>query len=263
MIYDDIKGKVAIITGGASGMGRAVAIRLAKLGVKVALLELDLEKAEETKSYIEKFHDDVIVESCNIANAEDIKVGIKKVIKYWGNLHIVFANAGIAGALSPIETMDMEEWDKTINTNLRGTFATVKYSIPYLKKNGGCIVINSSVSGNRVFSQAGFSAYSTSKAGEVAFMKMAALELAKYKIRVNAICPGGIKTNIGASIHKSSDLDEVAIPVEYPEGDQPLEHRPGSPEQVADLVEFLVSNKSSHISGTEIYIDGGESLLKG
>ncbi len=117
--------------------------------------------------------------------------------------------------------------------------------------------------GNRIFSNFGFSAYSASKAGQVAFMKMAALELAGYGIRVNAICPGGITTNIGENTHKRSEVEDVRIPIEFPEGNQPLEHGPGSPEQVAQLLLFLSSDNSNHISGTEIYIDGVESLIRG
>jgi NAD(P)-dependent dehydrogenase (short-subunit alcohol dehydrogenase family) len=105
------------------------------------------------------------------------------------------------------------------------------------------------------------SAYSTSKAGQMAFAKMAALELARYKIRVNVICPGAIQTNIGENTKKTPQVEKIKIPVNYPEGSQPLEHGPGQPEQVADLVLFLASQDSSHISGTEIFIDGVESLL--
>ncbi|MNW61207.1 D-beta-hydroxybutyrate dehydrogenase [compost metagenome] len=165
--------------------------------------------------------------------------------------------------MTPIETMDIESWDQTMNINLRGTFATVKYAIPYLKENGGSILINSSINGNRVFSNIGFSAYSTTKAGQTAFMKMAALELAQYKIRVNAICPGAIRTNIDDNTYPSEDLKEVQITVEFPDGGEPLEKGPGRPDQVARLALFLASDDSDHITGTEIYCDGAESLLHG
>ncbi|MNH36362.1 Cyclopentanol dehydrogenase [compost metagenome] len=105
------------------------------------------------------------------------------------------------------------------------------------------------------------SAYSASKSGQTAFAKMAALELARYKIRVNVICPGAIETNIGENTDRTPQVDKITIPVKYPEGSQPLEHGPGKPEQVADLVLFLASQESSHISGSEIYIDGAETLL--
>lgn len=200
---------------------------------------------------------------CDIEQPQQVKEAIDQAAAKWGRLDIVFANAGINGSMAPIETMEVEDWDQTIHINLRGTFATVKYSIPHLRDNGGSILINSSINGNRVFSNVGFSAYSTTKAGQVAFMKMAALELAQYKIRVNAICPGAISTNIDDNTYPSEDLKEVQIPVEFPEGDQPLEEGPGRPDQVAKLALFLASNDSDHITGTEIYCDGAESLLHG
>lgn len=258
-----LKGKVAVITGGASGMGKAAAMRLASEGVKICLLDADTENMKEAKSDIEKINSEVIAITCDISHPEEVQQGIKEAVEKWGRLDIVFANAGITGVLSPIETMKVENWQKVMGINLQGTFLTVKYAIPYLKKQGGSIIITSSISGNRVFSQTGFAAYSTSKSALAAFMKMAALELASYKIRVNAICPGGIDTNFAKSIEKSPELEEVRIPIKFPEGDKPLEKSSGKPEQVADLVQFLASDLSEHISGTEVYIDGTESLLRG
>jgi NAD(P)-dependent dehydrogenase (short-subunit alcohol dehydrogenase family) len=255
-------GKVAVITGGGSGMGRAAAFRFVREGVNVCLLDLNLDNANKVKEQIENDGGKALAIKCDINSSQEVKQGIKAAMDHWGRIDILFANAGIAGEMAPIETMNVEDWNRTINTNLTGTFLTVKYAIPYMKEYGGSIIITSSVSGSRIFSQAGFTAYSTSKAGQLAFMKMAALELAQYKIRVNAICPGAIKTNIQESIHQSPDVKEIEIPILFPEGDQPLEHGPGKSEQVADLVAFLASDLSSHITGTEIFIDGGESLLK-
>lgn len=175
---------------------------------------------------------------------------------------IVFANAGINGVLSPIEDMKLEDWQHTLSVNLNGTFLTVKYAIPHLKKQGGSIIVTSSINGNRTFSNFGMAAYSTSKAGQVAFAKMAALELAKFKIRVNVICPGAISTNIDQSTEKTDELKEIVIPVQYPQGSQPLSEGQGTPENVADLVAFLASDESIHITGTQVYIDGAESLLR-
>lgn len=191
-----------------------------------------------------------------------VKQGIDEIVQAFGRLDIVFANAGINGVITPIEDFSPEDWDNTLATNLKSTFLTVKYAIPYMKTKGGSIIITSSVNGNRKFSGTGMSAYSSSKAGQMAFGKMAALELSTYKIRVNIICPGAIKTNIGENTHpEKSELKKVQIPVEYPEGSHPLEDKPGNPEQVASLVHFLASDESSHISGTEVYVDGAETLL--
>lgn len=258
-----LEGKVAIVSGGGSGIGRASVLAFARSGAKVAMLDRTVENAEKVRKQVEAEGGEAVVIECDIAEPQQVENAVKQAAGQWGRLDIVFANAGINGAMTPIETMDIESWDQTMNINLRGTFATVKYAIPYLKANGGSILINSSINGNRVFSNIGFSAYSTTKAGQTAFMKMAALELAQYKIRVNAICPGAITTNIDDNTYPSDDLKEVQIAVEFPDGGQPLEKGPGRPDQVARLALFLASDDSDHITGTEIYCDGAESLLHG
>ncbi len=263
MADQKLKDKVAIVTGGGSGIGRATVLEFARNGAKVIMLDRTVENAEKVRQQVEQEGGQAVVIACDIAEPQQVEAAVKQAAAQWGRLDIVFANAGINGAMTPIETMDIEAWDQTIHINLRGTFATVKYAIPHLKASGGSILINSSINGNRVFSNIGFSAYSTTKAGQVAFMKMAALELAQYKIRVNAICPGAITTNIDDNTYPSEDLKEVQIPVEFPKGGQPLEEGPGRPDQVAKLALFLASEDSDHITGTEIYCDGAESLLHG
>jgi NAD(P)-dependent dehydrogenase (short-subunit alcohol dehydrogenase family) len=256
-------GKVALVTGGGSGIGKASAVLLAENGAKVAILDIGLEAAKEVQTTVEGNGGDALTIQADISNPEEMQRAMEQIIERYGRLDIVFANAGINGVLNSNEDMKVEDWQKTIHNNLTGTFLTLKYAIPHLKKHGGSVVITSSVNGNRIFSNFGFSAYSTSKAGQVAFMKMAALELAAFKIRVNAICPGAIKTHIDQSTHIKPEVEEIRIPVEFPEGDQPLEHAPGSASQVAQLVLFLASDASNHITGTEIFIDGAESLIRG
>ncbi|GAE93453.1 3-oxoacyl-[acyl-carrier protein] reductase [Gracilibacillus boraciitolerans JCM 21714] len=191
-MHHHLNGKVAIITGGSSGIGRASAIDLAKEGVKVCLIDIKEDKAKDVKAEIEALGSEAMIVDADLSDANRVKNAIQQVIDQWGGkLDIIFANGGINGVLAPIEDLEPEDWDKTINTNLKGTFHTVKYAIPYMKESGGSIIITSSVNGNRIFSSFGMSAYSTSKAGQMAFGKMAALELAQYKIRVNIICPGG------------------------------------------------------------------------
>ncbi|MRH44223.1 SDR family oxidoreductase [Aquibacillus halophilus] len=255
-------GKVAIITGASSGIGKATAIRLAKAGVNIGLIDLKEEKAEAVKQEVEAVGAEAIITDTDVSDPSRVKESIELIAKEWGRLDIVFANAGINGKVAPIEDISPEEWDQTLTTNLKSTFLTVKYSIPHMKIKGGSVIITSSINGNRKFSSIGMSAYSSSKAGQMAFGKMAALELAQYNIRVNIICPGSIKTNIGDNTYQDkNNLKKVKIPVEFPEGNQPLEHKPGEPEQVADLVHYLSSDSSSHVTGTELYIDGAESLL--
>ncbi|MBT2679411.1 SDR family oxidoreductase [Bacillus sp. ISL-35] len=258
----ELDGKVAFITGASSGIGRAAALKLGAAGAKVALIDVKEDNAKNVKDSIEESGGTAMILECDIAKPEEVEQSFHKVAEAWGKVDIVFANAGINGVLAPIEDLAPEDWDETINTNLKGTFLTVKYAIPHMKKDGGSIIITSSINGNRIYKNFGMSAYSTSKIGQTGFGKMAALELAQYKIRVNIICPGAIETNIGKNTFpQEDDLEKIKIPVEYPKGNQPLEEHAGKPEQVADLVFFLASDLSSHITGTEVYIDGAESLL--
>jgi NAD(P)-dependent dehydrogenase (short-subunit alcohol dehydrogenase family) len=257
-----LQNQVAFVTGAGSGIGRAAALKLAQNGGKIALVDLHKENVEEVKNQIEEMGSEALVLEANVAHPEEVENCYKRTIDQWGRLDVVFANAGINGEVTPIEDMDPKEWDLTISNNLTSTFLTVKYAIPHLKTNGGSIIITSSINGNRIYKNIGFSAYSTSKIGQMGFGKMAALELANYSIRVNMICPGAIETNIDENTWRENEnLKKVDIPIEYPKGNQPLAHKPGKAEQVADLVLFLASKQSNHITGSEIYIDGAESLL--
>ncbi|PLT30701.1 SDR family oxidoreductase [Peribacillus deserti] len=253
--------KTAVVTGGGSGIGAAAAKRLAKEGYKVCIIDIKEDRAEQVKEEISGAGGEAFVLNVDVSDPARVSEAIGKVHEKWGSINVLFANAGINGTVTSIEEMDPDEWDQTITTNLKSTFLFVKYTIPHMKENGGSMIITSSINGNRTFKNIGMSAYSTSKAGQTAFMKMAALELARYKIRVNAICPGAIDTNIDQNTFTEEGVEEVKIPIEYPEGNQPLENKSGSSEQVADLVYFLASDQSSHITGTKIYIDGAESLL--
>ncbi|MCL4297774.1 MAG: SDR family oxidoreductase [Anaerolineae bacterium] len=255
--------KVVIVTGASSGIGKATALLLAKEGARVALLGDDREHIDEANAEFQQGGYETLPLVADVADAQQMQQAVEQLIRRWGRLDIVFANAGINGLWAPLEELPVEEWDKTLGINLKGTFLTVKCAVPYLKKQGGAVIITSSVNGTRMFSNTGATAYACSKAAQVAFTKMVALELAKHKIRVNVICPGAIETNIDQSTERK-DLEEIKEPVEYPEGAIPLtEGAPGHAEQVGQLVLFLASDAASHITGTEIWIDGGQSLLQG
>jgi NAD(P)-dependent dehydrogenase (short-subunit alcohol dehydrogenase family) len=122
------------------------------------------------------------------------------------------------------------------------------------------VIVNASINGTRVFSNTGATAYASSKAGQVAFTKMIALELARFHIRVNVVCPGAIDTHIGKNMVKR-DIADLGVAVEFPDGWHPLRGEPGTAEQVAQVVLFLASDASSHVTGTELWVDGGESLI--
>ncbi len=258
-----LENRVALVTGGGSGIGKAAAKRLAKEGARVGVLSRTADEVEQAVEEIHAEGGEALPLVADISDPEALQAAIEQLANEWQRIDIVFANAGINGVWAPLEELTPEDWDKTLNINLKGTFLTVKYAVPYLKKQGGSVIITSSVNGTRIFSNVGASAYSSSKAGQVAFAKMIALELAESKVRVNVICPGAIVSQIDESTERRGPED-VGPEAEYPEGKIPLtEGRPGEAEQVADLVCFLASDASSHISGTEIWIDGAESLLMG
>jgi NAD(P)-dependent dehydrogenase (short-subunit alcohol dehydrogenase family) len=258
-----LTGKVALITGAGSGIGKAAAVLLAKEGARIAALGRTEDQLNQTVAEIRAAGGDAIALLADVSQPDQMQRSVQRAIDQWARLDIVFANAGINGVWAPLEELTPEDWDRTLEINLKGTFLTVKYALPHLKKQGGSVIVTSSVNGTRIFSNTGATAYSCSKAAQVAFTKMVAVELARDRIRVNVICPGYIRTEIGDNTDRRG-LERVRIPVEYPAGKIPLTGgQPGSSEQVAQLVLFLASDASSHITGTELWIDGAESLLQG
>jgi NAD(P)-dependent dehydrogenase (short-subunit alcohol dehydrogenase family) len=259
----NLENRVALVTGAGSGIGRATAVLLGQSQARVAALSRTAEEVEAVAASIQEQGGEAMALAADISQPDKMETAVEQIIERWGALDIVFANAGINGVWAPIEELKVEEFVETVHVNLLGTFVTIKVAVPYLKRQGGSVVINASVNGTRIFSNTGATAYSASKAGQVAMMKMLALELAPHRVRVNAICPGAIDTSIDENTEQRH-LEKVRQPVEYPEGRIPLTGgRAGTAEQVAQLVLFLVSDASSHVSGSEMWIDGAESLLQG
>lgn len=259
-----LQGKVALITGGSSGIGEAAARKLAAEGANVGILG---RTEDEVNAVVESINaedgGDALPLLADVSDADALQAAIGQLAGQWDRLDIVFANAGVNGVWAPLDELTPDDWDKTLAINLKGTFMTVKYTLPYLKRNGGSIIVTSSVNGTRIFSNSGATAYAASKAGQVAFVKMIALELAKHRIRANVICPGAIESEISDNTTKE-DLEHIQEPVDYPEGKIPLtDGQPGSAESVADLVHFLASDASRHITGAQIFIDGAQSLFQG
>ena len=255
--------RVALVTGGGSGLGAATARALARGGAKVAVLGRTREDLETVASDVRATGTEAMVLVADIADDQAMKQVFADIAEEWGRLDVVFANAGINGVWAPLDDLDPDEWRQTIDVNLNGTFFTIKYAVPYLERQGGSVIVTSSVNGTRMFSNTGATAYACTKAAQVAMVKMLALELAKHRIRVNVICPGAIESDIEENTDRQN-VEEEREPVVYPEGEIPLtDGVPGMAEDVAELVAFLASDASKHITGTEVWIDGGQSLLQG
>jgi NAD(P)-dependent dehydrogenase (short-subunit alcohol dehydrogenase family) len=257
----ELQGKVALVTGAGSGIGKATALRFAREGAVVGVLSHTESEIRKVTEEIERAGGTAVALVADVADEGQMRNAVADLVQAYGRLDIVFANAGINGVWAPIDELQPQEWDRTINTNLRGTYLTLHYAVPHLKKAGGSIVITASINGSRTFTSAGATAYSATKAAQVAMAQMLAVELAKHRIRVNVVCPGKIDTEISDNTEKRH-TQEAAVPAEYPAGSIPLTGKePGTSEEVAELVLFLSSDRARHITGTPIWIDGGQSLL--
>jgi NAD(P)-dependent dehydrogenase (short-subunit alcohol dehydrogenase family) len=258
----EFQDKVALVTGAGSGIGKATALRLGAGGARVVVTSRTQEEIEATRDAIIAAGGKALSVAADVSESDEVKKVVEQTLATYGRIDVVVANAGINGVWAPIDELTPAEWDKTMNVNLRGTYLTLHHTVPALRKQGGAIVIVSSINGNRTFTSAGATAYSASKAAQVAMTKQLALELGKDGIRVNAVCPGAIDTAISDNTEKRN-VAEVSIPVEFPEGDIPITGgRPGKSEDVADVIAFLASDASRHVTGVPVYIDGGQSLLR-
>ena len=256
-------GKVALVTGAGSGIGKAVALAFARHGASVAVLSRTSREVEAVAAEIRRQGGEALSLAADISDEASMRAAVEQLVDTFGGLDIVIANAGINGVWAPIDDLTPAEWDETISVNLRGTFLTLHLTVPYLKKAGeGAIVVVSSINGTRTFSTPGATAYSATKAAQVAMVQQLALELGKAHIRVNAVCPGAIETSIDDNTQQRG-ADEAGIAVVWPEGDIPVSQgKPGTADEVADAILFLASSKARHITGIPLWIDGGQGLLR-
>jgi NAD(P)-dependent dehydrogenase (short-subunit alcohol dehydrogenase family) len=255
----EFSSKNVLITGAASGIGRAVALEFAQSGANIAAIDISAAGLDELSSIVKQAGGKCLPLIADVSNDEEMRSVFEKL--NMENLDIVFSNAGTNGMWSPIEELPVEEWDKTLAINLRGTFLTFRYAVPLMKQHGGSIVINSSVNGTRCFTKRGACAYVSSKAAQEAFGKHAALELAEYGIRVNVICPGATQTGI---VNHTLNVGNQRLKkwVDYPNGIIPLTGNTwADAKQVAASVVFLSGQGASHISGAVLHIDGASSLI--
>jgi NAD(P)-dependent dehydrogenase (short-subunit alcohol dehydrogenase family) len=239
--------KVAVITGAASGMGRATAIRFAGEGAAVVVADLNQEGGESTVRECREQGGNAVFQKADVSSERDIKALIARAVSEFGRLDITFNNAGLVGALGSLEEITVESWDQTHAILLRGVFLGIKHSIPPMRQaGGGSIISTASIAGMR----GGFGPlpYSAAKAGVINLSECAAAELAKDKIRVNCICPGGINTPImgGQSATREAGLASA----------QPMQ-RAGQPDDIANTALFLASDDSEWITGTSMLVDGG------
>ncbi len=242
-----LSNKVAVITGAASGMGQATAIRFAGEGAAVVVADLNQEGGETTVRQCREHGGRAVFHKTDVSSEADIKSMIARSVAEFGRLDITFNNAGLVGMLGSIDEVTAEGWDKTHAILLRGVFLGMKYSVaPMRKVGGGSIISTASIAGMR----GGFGplAYSAAKAGVISLTECAAAELGKDRIRVNCICPGGINTPIMGRPTAESEASLAHA--------QPIQ-RAGHPEDIANMALFLASDESEWITGTAMVVDGG------
>lgn len=240
--------RVALVTGGSFGIGKATALAFAKNGAKVVIA--DWIENPETLDSIKKLGGDAIFVKCDVSNEKNVKALLKKTISTYGRLDYAFNNAGIEGKSASIHECSEENWDKTININLKGIWLCMKNEIPEMLKQGKGVIVNcSSVAG--LVGYQGLPAYVASKHGVIGLTKTAALEYANLDIRVNAVCPGVIQTPmIDRLTGKKKELIEQFTSLE------PMK-RFGRAEEIANTVIWLCSEEASFVTGVAMPVDGG------
>lgn len=253
---EDFKGKVALVTGGGMGIGRASALAFARRGAKVVVADVDVEGGEETVRLLKKAGGEAMFVKTDVSNAADVKALVKKTVETYDKLDYAHNNAAINRGIG-VTTADYKEddWDIQVDVNLKGVWLCMKYEIPEMLKQGkGSAIVNtSSISG--LSGHPADPAYVGSKFGVVGITKSTALQYAKTGIRINCVCPGPIRTSLYERVVAAIPGVEEATLERNPMG------RVGEPEEVAEAVIWLCSDAASYITGHPLSVDGGLAAL--
>ena len=249
-----LDGKVAIITGAASGIGRGTAIRFAGEGAAIVIADLNVEGGEAAVRDCKESGGRAVFQKTDVSSEAEIKALVARTMKEFGRLDVTYNNAGVGGAVGPLEQISIEDWDRSQAVLLRSVFLGIKHSVPEMRKvGGGSIISTASVAG--LHGVAGMHAYCAAKAGIVNLSRSAALEFAKDRIRVNCICPGGINTPL---VHRDQPGVKEALEELMVKG-QPIP-RAGHPEDIAGMALYLASNDSEWVTGQAMVVDGGLTI---
>ncbi|HEY9632704.1 MAG TPA: SDR family oxidoreductase [Coleofasciculaceae cyanobacterium] len=244
-----LTGKVAIITGGSSGIGRATAIAFAREGAKVAIASRRPEEGEETVRLVKEAGSDGFFVKTDVAKAADVSAMVEKTVQQYGRLDYAFNNAGIEEAPTSLVEQTEETFDRIVNINIKGVWLSMKYQIPQMLKNGGGVIVNTSSVGGLI-GVPGVPIYVASKHAVLGLTKSAALEYAKQGIRINAVSPGAIETEMYDRFADDPQVREQ-MAAAHPIG------RVGKSEEIASAVLWLCSDGASFVTGQTLTVDGG------
>jgi NAD(P)-dependent dehydrogenase (short-subunit alcohol dehydrogenase family) len=246
----ELDGRVAIITGGASGIGAATTRLFVKNGGRVVIADLQDELSSALARELAPY---VVFQRTNVCNEEDVRAAVAAAEKSFGRLDCIFNNAGFGGALGGIADTSTEEWDLTFDVLVRGVFLGMKHAVPLIRRQGGSIISTASVAGM----VGGYSphAYAAAKAAVIQLTKSVALELAEARIRVNCICPGFIATPLALNTVGKPE-SELESRKSWMSNAQPIE-RPGEPGDIAEMALFLASDRSGFVTAQAFVVDGG------